>query len=336
LINGSGMTFFSRLCALALLLISFPALAENPQRPPQYVIISFDSASLIPQWERSRALGERTGARFTYFLSCVYLLSPETKGLYHAPDMKAGRSNIGFAASRQDVKARLQQIWAAHQEGHEIASHGCGHYDGTKWSAADWNKEFDQFHSILRDAWMINSIPGEPEGWQEFADNGIKGFRAPYLAVGPGLSAALVKNGFAYDASAVSRGPARPLDKGGLVHFSLPLIPEGPAKKRVIAMDYNLYVRHSGGFERPSEASLFAERAFDAFRAAFEREYEGDRVPLQLGFHFTLMNNGAYWQALERFAEEVCGKSDVRCVSYQQYLQETSAHSAGLHQSTKG
>ncbi|WP_011580033.1 MULTISPECIES: hypothetical protein [Chelativorans] len=330
------MLFFARLSALALFLASFPALAEDPPRQPQYVIISFDSASFITQWERSRALGERTGAHFTYFLSCVYLLSPETKGLYHPPGMKSGRSNIGFAPSRGDVEARLRQIWAARQEGHEIASHGCGHFDGGKWSASDWNKEFGQFRSILQDAWTINSIAGEPDGWRDFAENGIKGFRAPYLSIGPALSAALAQSGFAYDASTVSRGPAKPLKQGGLTRFSLPLIPEGPAKRRVIAMDYNLYVRHSGGFERPSEASFFAERAFDAFRSAFDHEYEGDRIPLQLGFHFTLMNNGAYWQALERFAEEICVMPDVRCVSYRQYLDETGARSAGLREGIKG
>lgn len=330
------MPFFSRLAALALFVFSFPALAEDLPRQPQYVIISFDSASFISQWERSRALGRRTGARFTYFLSCVYLLSPETKGLYQAPGMKAGRSNIGFAASGEDVEARLNQIWAARQEGHEIASHACGHYDGGKWSAAEWNKEFGQFRTILRDAWTINAIPGEPEGWKDFSENGIKGFRAPYLSVGPALSTALAKNGFDYDASTVSRGPAEPLHKGGITHFSLPLIPEGPAKKRVIAMDYNLYVRHSGGSEQPDDAAIFAERTFNAFRAAFDREYAGDRIPLQLGFHFTLMNNGAYWDALERFAEEVCVKPDVRCVSYQQFLGETGAHSAGLRESANG
>ncbi|WEX08133.1 polysaccharide deacetylase [Chelativorans sp. AA-79] len=330
------MSLLTRLGALALTLLPAAALAERAPRPPQYVIISFDSASFIEQWERSRSLGQRTGARFTYFLSCVYLLSPETKQIYRAPGMKAGRSNIGFAASAEDVHARLDQIWAARGEGHEIASHACGHFDGGKWSEADWDREFDQFRTILRDAWQINGLAGEPEGWRVFAENGLEGFRAPYLAIGPALSAALAENGFSYDASAVSRGPAKPTKNGGIVHFSLPLIPEGPAKKRVIAMDYNLYVRHSGGFERPSQADLFAERAFDAFRTAFEREYGGERVPLQLGFHFTLMNNGAYWQALERFAEEVCVKPDVRCVSYSQYLDETASRSAESRASIDG
>src|SRR5690606_4847584 len=133
------------------------------------------------------------------------------------------------------------------------------------WSAADWAAEFSQFHTILRDAWTINQIEGEPAGWRSFAENEIIGFRAPYLSAGPGLFEALARDGFHYDASTVSHGPADPLQKGGIVRFSLPLIPEGPAARRVIAMDYNLYVRHSGGIERPSEASLFADRAFQAF-----------------------------------------------------------------------
>ena len=85
-------------------------------------------------------------------------------------------------------------------------------------------------------------------------------------------------------------------------------------------MDYNLYVSHSGGFERPSKAAEFAERTYDAFRAAFDKQYQGKRIPLELGFHFTLMNDGAYWNALERFAGEVCVKADVECISFRDYV----------------
>ena len=42
--------------------------------------------------------------------------------------------------------------------------------------------------------------------------------------------------------------------------------------------------------------------------------------PLQIGFHFVLMNGGAYWRALERFAEAVCNRPEVACVSYSEYL----------------
>jgi hypothetical protein len=44
----------------------------------------------------------------------------------------------------------------------------------------------------------------------------------------------------------------------------------------------HLYVRHSGGFERPSKADEFADRT-DAFRTAFDMQYQGKRIPLELG-----------------------------------------------------
>lgn len=330
------MSFLLRLGACALILLASPALSHPAAQRPQYVIISFDGALHIEQWERSRALAKRTGARFTYFLSCVYLLSPDTRKTYRGPGMAAGRSNVGRGFSKEDVRLRLGEIWQARAEGHEIASHACGHFDGGKWSASEWKQEFDQFNTILRDAWKINRINGEPADWRHFAENEIVGFRAPYLATGEGLYRALSAAGFRYDASTVSKGPADPADKGGVVRFSLPLIPEGPADKRVIAMDYNLYVRHSGGKEKPSRAAVFQRRAHDAFLSAFEREYTGRRTPLQLGFHFTLMNEGAYWDALEHFAEEVCVRPDVRCVSYRQYLDETAPSSASLRPSIGG
>ncbi len=310
------MRSFGAVVSSCLLAFALPVSATP--RPPQYVVVSFDGANDIPQWERSRKLARETGARFTYFLSCVYLLSTDKRDLYHGPKARPGRSNVGFAASRGDVAGRLRQIWAARLEGHEIASHGCGHFDGKDWSIADWRAEFDAFSGILRDAWTINGIPFEPTSWRQFAASEVIGFRAPYLSSSDALDRALADGGFRYDASSVSRGPAEPDEKSGVVRFSLPLIPEGPQARPVIAMDYNLFVRHSGGLERPSEAAAFEERALQAFNAAFEEQYEGKRIPLQLGFHFTLMNDAAYWRALERFARETCSRVDVRCITYRE------------------
>lgn len=308
------------LCAFA----TFPALAEPPAPPTQYVIISFDGAQPIEQWERSRALAKRTGATFTYFLSCVYLIAPEHKHDYQAPSEKAGKSNVGFAVSKEDVAARLGEIWNARAEGHDIASHACGHFDGSAWSKADWAREFKSARHFMREAYSLNGIDDEPAGWREFVDTGITGFRAPYLATGPGLYDALPDARFTYDVSGVSRGPAGPAIKGDVIRFALPEIPEGPSSRPVIAMDYNMFVRHSGGFERDDKDAVFENRAYDAFQTAFDEEYQSKRTPLELGFHFTLMNGGAYWRALERFATDVCTKPDVACVSYRDYIARRS------------
>ncbi|PWK68217.1 polysaccharide deacetylase [Aminobacter sp. AP02] len=304
---------------IALPAMAAPAPKVEDVKKPQVVLISFDGAHDVAQWQRSRNLAARTGARFTYFLSCVFLLSRETRGEYVAPGKSAGKSNVGFAMDKQEVVDRLGQINLAAAEGHDIASHACGHFDGGKWSKAEWTKEFDAFSTIMRDAYKINGISPEPAQWSKIAAS-VSGFRAPYLSDSKGLTAALRDKGFAYNASGVSRGPEEPRRDGGMMEFALPLIPEGPSEKRVIAMDYNLFVRHSGGVDKPDEAAKYETRAYDAFRSVFDKQYAGERIPLQIGFHFTLMNDGAYWKALERFANEVCVKSDVECISYADYV----------------
>lgn len=317
----------SILPAIIVLFSLQPAFAGPDDRAkpsPQYVLISFDGAHDNKLWQRSRALGQKTGARFTYFLSCVFLLERADRARYHPPRMAPGRSNVGFAFSKQEINERLDNIWGAHLERHEIASHGCGHFDGTHWSTADWDQELKAFRRIVADAYAENGIANEPEGWRELAERDITGFRAPYLATGKPVQQALNANGFRYQASGVTRGPELPQRDAELASFGLPLIPEGPSQRPVIAMDYNLYIRHSAGFEKPSQSQAFEARTYDAFKAAFDKQYAGERIPLQLGFHFVEMNGGAYWRALERFAGEVCTKPDVQCITYSDYLQKTA------------
>ena len=310
---------------LAAVLTATPALAkddaiETPKRK-QLVIVSFDGAHDNLLWEKSRAMARRTGAHFTYFLSCTFLFPKAERAKYQAPHEKRGRSNVGFAPDREDAILRLGEIWLAKLEGHDIGSHGCGHFDGGKWSAADWKAEFTFFREALASAWQNAGVgEREPADWQRFVRQDVKGFRAPYLSAGSGLIKALEANGFSYDASLVSKGPALPVATGGIARFGLPLIPEGSARRPVIAMDYNLYVRHSKGKEKPERAAAFEESTLAAYRDAFASQYDGERIPLQLGFHFVEMNAGAYWRALDRFLTETCGQKDVACVSYVEAL----------------
>lgn len=307
--------------SIAVLATAGMAVAEET-KPKQLVIISFDGAHDNKLWDRSRKLAKTSGAHFTYFLSCTYLINPADRHAYKAPHEKAGRSATGWALSVPEIQARLGNIWQAHLEGHDIGSHACGHFDGGTWTKGEWNQEFRDFDDALLNAWKNNDYGAlEPAGWADFVKNDIRGFRAPYLSSGPGLVAALKAKGFTYDASLVSKGPARAEADGSLLRFALPRIPEGPDERLVIGMDYNLFVRHSGGLNSPGRADIFAARTLDAFRAAFQRQYEGKRVPLQLGFHFVEMNGGAYWNALDTFLTETCGKPDVACVNYAQAIE---------------
>lgn len=305
--------------------------AEAELKQPQYVLVSFDGAHDNTLWERSRTIAQKSNARFTYFLSCVFLIQKENRKTYHPPHKRAGASNVGFAQDRDEVKTRLQHIWQAHLQGHEIASHGCGHFDGTSWSTADWDNEIKSFRRVVTNAYKDNDVEGEPEGWRNFADREITGFRAPYLASAKPVQDALKANGFRYQASAVTRGPEKPIIDGEFASFGLPLIPEGPSAKPIVAMDYNLYMRHSRGHDDKPKSAIYEERTYQAFRSAFDRQYEGERLPLQIGLHFVLMNDGAYWRAMERFVGEVCTKPDVKCTTYHDYLNSLSAtpHLAG-------
>ncbi len=303
--------------SLAFCLALGPIVANAADKPKQLVMISFDGAGPNQLWQRSRDLAKRANAHFTYFLSCTLVIQRANARTYQGPNQKPGKSNIGFAQSAAEVQGRLDHIWQAHLEGHDISSHTCGHFDGKDWTATDWTAEFKTFRNVLTNAWKANGAgEQEPAGWKDFVANGINGFRAPYFSTSPGLTEAEKQAGVRYDASLVTKGPMLPENKDGLIRFGLPLIPEGPSNRPIIAMDYNLFIRHSAGLDNPSQSAEFEARAYTAFRAAFDKQYAGDRIPLQIGLHFVEMNAGAYWRAMERLVTEVCGKEDVACVNY--------------------
>jgi len=314
------MRALSTLALFAAAIVSAaPAAAQ--EKPKQLVMISFDGAGPNALWQRSRDLARRNHAHFSYFLSCTLVIDRANAKIYQGPHQKPGKSNIGFAQTAEEARERLDHIWQAHMEGHDISSHTCGHFDGKDWSAADWTAEFKTFRDMLGNGWTRLGVPDqEPSGWKDFVRDDIRGFRAPYFSTSPGLVEAEKAAGMQYDASLVTKGPALPQNEQGLIRFGLPLIPEGPSGRPIIAMDYNLYIRHSKGVEDAARSGEFEERAYAAFRAAFDKQYDGDRIPLQIGLHFVEMNNGAYWRAMERLVGEVCGREDVACVSYSEAI----------------
>ncbi len=110
-----------------------------------------------------------------------------------------------------------------------------------------------------------------------------------------------------------------------VVRFALPQSPEGPSERRVLAMDYNLFVRHSGGFERSDNDGVFEERAYRCLpQGGRQCEMAASARRFNSAFDFTMMNGGAYWRALERFASDVCGRADVACITYSDYLARTA------------
>src|SRR5262249_21899404 len=72
------------------------------------------------------------------------------------------------------------------RSGHEIASHGVGHFNGAAWTVGDWEKEFRAFSDVLKNVARNNGLPGSQFA---FAATDVTGFRAPYLAKGRGYTA---------------------------------------------------------------------------------------------------------------------------------------------------
>ncbi|MGK7918938.1 MAG: hypothetical protein AB4080_02865 [Trichodesmium sp.] len=292
-------------------------VTKTEERPPQFVMLAFDGSSSLDAWKRSRNFAKEMEkkeikVRFTYFVSGVYFVSNDKRKIYNAPGGKGkGRSDIGWGGKPEEISQRIEQVNLAYQEGHEIGSHAVGHFNGSKWSEKDWSEEFQYFDKFLFEADQINDLQVSVV----FDRSTIEGFRAPLLARSPGLYKTLAKNGFRYDTSKVGTSNYWPRKENGIWNFPLASLTNSRGKS-VLSMDYNFYYLHSRAKPNPRNAKRYAEDTFKTYMKYFQKNYNGNRAPIHIGHHFSAWNNGAYWNAMFRFAESVCGLSEVRCVTY--------------------
>jgi hypothetical protein len=318
--------------ALALTTLAAAALstiAQGAPKPPQYVVLAFDGSKSLDMWNATRDFAKSETAagrplKFTYFINAVYYLADQNKAQYHGPHVSAGRSAIGFGGTAKDVLARFDQTNLARQEGNEIANHAAGHFDGSKWSEADWKNEFDQFYDLLFNMFGLNRAEPTkkfPRGWT-FSQRDIIGFRAPQLGKSAGLFQALPQFGIRYDTSYTGKATAWPKKRDGLWYFPLASIPVAGTGRKTLAMDYNFYYMQSGAKSNPRMSGDYEEQMYQSYINYFQGNYRGNRAPINIGHHFSLWNGGAYWRAMQRFAQAVCGQPDVKCVTYEELLGE--------------
>jgi peptidoglycan/xylan/chitin deacetylase (PgdA/CDA1 family) len=293
--------------------------ASAVERPPQYVAIAFDNCTELDRWqdwtdfaaELNRG-GERI--RFTFFVSGINFLSNAKKHLYQGPNQSRGASRINFGGSADDVRRRVAFMNALYRDGHEIASHAVGHFDGRTWGAAAWTSEFNSFDGLLENVARNNELP--PEEGFAFAAKDIVGFRAPYLAHSPGLFATLAARSFRYDTSGTMPADAWPEKRDGIWRFNLAGIRLAGSGRATLSMDYNFLVAQSGAAPIASRREQFRRQMLDSYLNYFRTNYTGNRAPIHIGHHFTDYQNGAYRDALKEFARSVCGLPEVRCVTY--------------------
>lgn len=299
--------------------------AGGVERPPQFVLLAFDGSSSIPMWQETRrfaAEAKRAGkpVKFTYFISGVYYIGSADRRKYFEPTRGSGVSAIGWGGGASDLLARYDETNLAATEEHEIASHANAHFSGDKWGMSEWQKEFRQFHEIIFDFFRFNNLnptPRFPNGWV-FPEESMKGFRAPQLGVSRGLWDVLRDFGYRYDTSLVEKSDYWPQKhpQGGHWNFPLASLRIAGTGKRTLSMDYNFYVADSGAKADPANRALYQRRMLETYLQYFESNYNGNRAPIHIGHHFSKWNGGAYWEAMKEFALAVCGRSEVKCVTY--------------------
>jgi hypothetical protein len=331
------------LATAATLSATSPASAEDrPAAPPQFVMLAFDGGKDNDFWKASREFAAANNVHFTYFVSCVYYLADADKTAYVEPRNGPGKSTIGWGGKPDEIAERLRQTRAAMSEHQEIASHGCGHFDGRQYSAAMWNSEFSQFNSIMANAWKHYGEGAEPAGWSDyFTRPEYGGFRAPYLSFNKdALWSALSNMKFVYDTSAPSRAGDWPVKDNGLWEFPLVDLHIAGTHRVTLTMDYNFYMAQTGARRgNPKNFQRYEDQVFNTYMAYFKDSYFGNRAPIHIGHHFAQWNGGAYWKALQRFASAVCNSKDypdVRCANYSELVEFMEAHQSDLVAYQKG
>lgn len=299
------------------------------EKPPQFVLFSFDGAGSHAHWQRVLPLAKKVNAHVTGFLSGIYLLPDHLRGEYEGPGHGRGRASISFGGTDAEVATRVRDLNEAYRQGHEIGTHYNGHYcagnepSGGRWTAAQWRSELDQFFAIMRGAASRGlAVP----------EHTVKGGRVPCLEGAPeAFLPAMRDHGMTYDTSVTTEGMAWPEPRDGVWEFRVPVV-RVPALsgRKVIMMDYNLWYAMNGAREEPGRDAEFTAVTIDTYRAAYQAAFNTNRAPLTVGNHFNDWSGGAFSRATEQFMSEVCVRPQTVCATYGEVIEWMSLQDPGV------
>ncbi|GGP50857.1 hypothetical protein [Streptomyces sindenensis] len=304
-----------------------PVPLEPGQKPPQFVIFSWDGAGEVGNglFPRFLELAKEHDAAMTFFLSGIYLLPESKKSLYRPPNNPRGASDIGYLTD-DHVKDTLKYVRQAWLDGHEIGTHFNGHFCGgsgsvERWTPAQWHSEINQAMSFVTE-WRTNT------GWENEEPlpfdyrKELVGGRTPCLLGQDNLLPTARKLGWRYDASSPGGRQTWPVKRGGVWDLPLQAMPFPGHSFEVLSMDYNILANQSNNSTKgmPSRYPGWRQQATGAYLAGFQRAYESNRAPFYIGNHFEEWNGGIYMDAVEEVIKKVADKDDVRLVSFRQYV----------------
>ncbi|MFH9608256.1 hypothetical protein [Streptomyces sp. NPDC017448] len=304
-----------------------PVPLEPGQKPPQFVIFSWDGAGEVGNglFPRFLELAREHDAAMTFFLSGIYLLPESKKSLYRPPNNPRGASDIGYLTD-DHIKDTLKYVRQAWLDGHEIGTHFNGHFCGgsgsvERWTPAQWHSEINQAVSFVTE-WRSHT------GWEDEDPlpfdyrKELIGGRTPCLLGQDSLLPTASKLGWRYDASSPGGRQTWPVKRGGIWDLPLQAMPFPGHSFEVLSMDYNILANQSRNSTKgmPSRYPGWRKQATDAYLAGFQRAYETNRAPFYIGNHFEEWNGGIYMDAVEEVIKKVADQDDVRLVSFRQYV----------------
>ena len=292
-------------------------------RPPQFLISSFDGAADIDMYRLWLPIAEQTGARFTFFVSGIYMLLPQYKDAYQPPNKPIGFSNLGGYSELAGSKGAVRNLYdnwmafnAARRMGNEIGTHYVSHIcdESNAWTTADWVSEASQWEKLMLDVSTVNHLKTPITPLVTKAD--FHGGRTPCLMGDKtAVYAASKQMGWEYDASDEGILGQWPKRQQGIWNFPLPSIPRVGSKYATLAMDYNFYFNH-GKVDDPVKLKQLENWTYRSYYGALRGLYTSNRAPLILGSHFATWNHGVYNRALARTLRRACTTPEVACVDF--------------------
>ncbi|MFE1769664.1 hypothetical protein [Streptomyces sp. NPDC059008] len=305
-----------------------PEKLEPGQKPPQFVVFSWDGAGEVGNglFPRFRKLAKEHNASMTFFLSGLYLLPESKRRLYRPPNNPVGASDIELLTD-EHIKVTLKNLRAAWLEGHEIGTHFNGHFCGEgrgsvkHWTPAQWDDEIEQAMSFVT-KWRTNTGFTDLEPLPFDYSKELVGGRTPCLLGQENLLPTARKRGWRYDASSPGGLQVWPTKKQGIWDFPLQGIPFPGHSFPVLSMDYNILANQSKNSTKAPPANYpgWRKQATGAYIAGFQRAYETNRAPFFIGNHFEQWNGGIYMDAVEEAIKHIADEKhkDVRMVSFRQ------------------
>ncbi|MFC4911431.1 hypothetical protein [Actinomadura gamaensis] len=304
------------------------------ERPPQFVVFSWDGAGEDDNllFSHFRQVGREVGATQTFFLTGLYLLPRSKASLYRPPGHPRGTAAIPWL-SDESVRRTLRQVRAAYQDGDEIGTHFNGHFcgpgGGGSWTPAQWRSEIEQAKWFVQKWQTTTGWTDEPPLPFDYGKE-LVGGRTPCLEGGSAMRRAARTMGFRYDSSDTGT-QVWPHKADGMWELPLQAVPFPGRGFEVLSMDYNFLANQSRREQGdPALRAHWGRQVRDGLLRGFDRAYNGNRAPFVIGNHLEEWNGGVYMSAIEEVMRTVCGRPEVRCVSFRELVDWLDAQDPGV------